>query len=62
MNLPKVKMLQVSKYQCWEAIVVNDGSPDETEKVALEYTWKDSRIKYVFTVSYTHLNSSSWVL
>lgn len=35
-------------YQCWEAIVVNDGSPDETEKVALEYTWKDSRIKYVF--------------
>ena len=40
--------LLAQTYQCWEAIVVNDGSPDETEKVALEYTWKDSRIKYVF--------------
>lgn len=35
-------------YQHWEAIVVNDGSPDDTEKVALEYTRKDARIKYVF--------------
>lgn len=40
--------LLAQTYQCWEAIVVNDGSPDETEKVALEYTRKDSRIKYVF--------------
>ena len=40
--------LLAQTYQCWEAIVVNDGSPDETEKVALEYTRKDSRIRYVF--------------
>lgn len=42
--------LLAQTYQCWEAIVVNDGSPDETEKVALEYTRKDSRIKYVLSL------------
>lgn len=34
-------------YQNWEAIVVNDGSPDNTEDVALEYAAKDKRIKYI---------------
>ena len=34
-------------YQNWEAIVVNDGSPDDTENVALGYVEKDKRIKYL---------------
>ncbi|KAA9036392.1 glycosyltransferase family 2 protein [Ginsengibacter hankyongi] len=33
-------------YQNWECIIVNDGSPDNTEEVALEYCKKDQRIKY----------------
>ncbi|WP_396209130.1 glycosyltransferase family 2 protein [Flavobacterium sp.] len=35
-------------YQNWECIVVNDGSIDNTEEVALLYCDKDSRIKYVY--------------
>lgn len=34
-------------YQNWECIIVNDGSPDNTEEVALAWTQKDSRFKYV---------------
>lgn len=34
-------------YRNWEAVVVNDGSPDDTERVALAYAEKDSRIKYL---------------
>lgn len=34
-------------YQNWEAIVVNDGSSDNTEDIALEYVERDQRIKYV---------------
>lgn len=30
----------------WECIIVNDGSPDQTEKVATEWTTKDDRFKY----------------
>lgn len=33
--------------QNWECIVVNDGSIDNTEQVALIYCDKDSRIKYI---------------
>ena len=33
-------------YPDWEAIIVNDGSPDNTEEIALQYTQKDSRFKY----------------
>lgn len=32
----------------WECIIVNDGSPDNTEEIALEYVNKDSRFKYIF--------------
>lgn len=35
-------------YANWECIVVNDGSPDNTEEVALAYCQKDSRIKYFY--------------
>lgn len=33
-------------YSNWECIVVNDGSPDNTEDVALEWVRKDIRFKY----------------
>lgn len=35
-------------YRNWEAIVVNDGSPDDTETIARGYMRKDTRIKYVY--------------
>lgn len=33
-------------YPNWECIIVNDGSPDNTEEIALEWCEKDSRFKY----------------
>jgi glycosyltransferase involved in cell wall biosynthesis len=34
-------------YENWECIIVNDGSPDNTEEVALLWCKKDSRFKYL---------------
>jgi len=34
-------------YNNWECIIVNDGSPDETDRVALKWTAKDERFKYL---------------
>ena len=33
-------------YQNWECIIVNDGSPDDTEEVAQHWCKKDERFKY----------------
>jgi len=33
-------------FQNWECIIVDDGSPDNTEEVSKEWCKKDSRIKY----------------
>ncbi|KQT15506.1 hypothetical protein ASG31_14690 [Chryseobacterium sp. Leaf404] len=37
----------VQTYQNWECIIVNDGSPDNTEEVSRRWTNKDSRFKYL---------------
>ena len=34
-------------YQNWECVIVNDGSPDNTEEIATEYLGKDRRFKYL---------------
>lgn len=34
-------------YSNWECIIVNDGSPDNTEEIALEWVRKDNRFKYI---------------
>lgn len=34
-------------YSNWECIIVNDGSQDATETVAMNWTAKDNRIKYI---------------
>ena len=43
-------------YPYWECIIVNDGSPDNTEHVAKEWFKKDERFKYVYQ---TNSGSSS---
>ncbi len=35
-------------YENWECIIVNDGSPDNTEEVAKLWVEKDSRFKYLY--------------
>jgi glycosyltransferase involved in cell wall biosynthesis len=35
-------------YLNWECIIVNDGSPDDTESVAKQWCEKDDRFKYIF--------------
>ena len=35
-------------YANWECIIINDGSPDNTEEVALKYCEKDTRFKYFY--------------
>lgn len=35
-------------YQNWECIIVDDGSPDDTENIAKEWCLKDKRIKYLY--------------
>jgi len=35
-------------YKHWECIIVNDGSPDLTEKVSSKWIKQDSRIKYIY--------------
>lgn len=38
-------------YQNWECIIVNDGSPDNTEEVSKKWIEKDTRFKYLYKVN-----------
>ena len=35
-------------YPQWECVIVNDGSTDNSEKVAMQYVEKDARFKYIY--------------
>lgn len=37
----------LQSFEEWECIIVNDGSPDNTESIALTWTAKDKRFKYL---------------
>lgn len=39
--------LIAQEYENWEGIIVNDGSSDNTEEVALAYLKKDIRLRYI---------------
>ena len=38
-------------YENWECIIVNDGSPDNTDEVAQKWVEKEVRFKYLFQVN-----------
>src|SRR5690554_1163693 len=38
--------VKAQEFEDWEAIIVNDGSPDNLEVIALDWVAKDSRFKY----------------
>lgn len=40
--------LFAQSYNDWEAVIINDGSTDNTEQVAKDYTARDKRIKYYY--------------
>lgn len=47
-------------YTNWECIVINDGSPDNTEEIALEYCKKDQRIKYYYKENGGHSSARNF--
>jgi glycosyltransferase involved in cell wall biosynthesis len=46
-----IESLLNQSYKNWECIIINDGSEDDTEKIALHYSGKDSRISYQFQIN-----------
>jgi len=42
-----VGSVMAQTYKDWEVLIINDGSTDSTESVAMEYCEKDSRINYI---------------
>lgn len=43
-----LKSIQHQSYKNYEVIMINDGSPDDSEKICLEFQKKDKRFKYFF--------------
>ena len=46
-------------YENLEIILVNDGSPDNTEEVAMKYCQKDNRFKYIYQESPTLITAGT---
>ncbi len=42
-----IRSLQAQTFQDWEAIIVNDASPDDTQEIALALATEDSRIRVI---------------
>lgn len=42
-----IASLQAQSYPHWEAIIINDGSPDNAREIALDLCSKDLRVRYV---------------
>lgn len=47
-----LKSLQQQTFNDWEAIVIDDGSPDNVAKIITDFADKDNRIKYIHTVNH----------
>jgi len=47
-------------YSNWECIIINDGSPDNTEEVALDYCAKDRRFKYFYKKNGGHSSARNY--
>lgn len=40
--------ISTQKFEAWEAIIINDGSTDQTESIALKWVAIDSRFRYFY--------------
>lgn len=47
-------------YTNWECIIINDGSPDNTEEVALKYCERDGRFKYFYKENGGHSSARNF--
>lgn len=47
-------------YKSWECIIVNDGSPDNTEQIALQYCSRDERFKYFYKENGGHSSARNF--
>lgn len=47
-------------YMDWECIIINDGSPDNTEEVARKYCEKDTRFKYFYKENGGHSSARNF--
>jgi glycosyltransferase involved in cell wall biosynthesis len=50
----------VQTYLNWECIIISDGSPDNTEEVALHYCQKDKRFKYFYKENGGHSSARNF--
>lgn len=46
--LEALSSLLAQTYINWECVIVNDGSTDNTEEIAMDYCNKDSRFRYLY--------------
>lgn len=49
-------------YTNWECIIVSDGSPDNTEEVAMNYCKKDCRFKYFYKENGGHSSARNFAV